>query len=599
MSAHLRELFSSSRASAVSSSSFIPTLESLSLPELDGVRAVLCLLMICYHSQAFMWPHVTAADGQLLFDHWSVWLLPIGPVIVDWFFVLTGLLTALPLMQQEKKEMRALKDEGAKQHDSATAVNGKEEKELLQSSATPLSSSSASASTAPSGSGLSSRAPARTFSVTAFWYRRFSRFVPMWLLVYSVHHLLLQPVTVLPRSAMRNELMAGLLDSIPAEQQLPDAYPSLCSRLEFLPLQLTFAQHFLPFGGCQGVTWSLGVQMQFYLLFPLLWSRLLRSSSRAGLLSGKQWSPSFKLVLVMCGVIAVTVVMRVAAFFHSCTAPMWHVEGAMVFFFWYSSSWTRMGAIAAGVVLAYICTYCPQCSLWLRRSPLMRYGLLLLHCVLLLLVRLSLIMHVEGPGLSIASSAQHRLPMMELKEQQFPPSLHQLRQLPAYLSHLVMHALLQVGSPVMFACISVFLLCLLHRVDGFFSRLNRLLSSSLLAPIATLSYIAYLLHPSVEAQLYLLYTTRFQPHWTPTPPVFAAATALMLLVTLSLAAVLHVTLDKPVQAWLSIPRIQAAAMRWSTRYAALCLTVSAVCHLLLTPGILFAYRPSHDALYSP
>ena len=550
LTAHFRTIFATRRTAATAGADdFIPALTSPSLPALDGVRALLCLGMITYHSFEFLLPYVPAPAANSLFHQPALYLLSIGPVIVDWFFVLTGFLTALPLLQQHKRYLRQLRE----QPDAAPADS-------------PYH-----------------------FTASGFWYRRFSRFLPSWLLTYAVHALLLFPTVSMTRSAMRNQLWVNLFATLPpADQRADGDIGSMCAKLGFLPLQATMLPHLLPFGGCQGVMWSLGVQCQFYLAFPLLWQYALRASRRGGATAPE------RLVRAMWCVVALWTVMRVVVFFHTLTSPLAHIEGMGVFFWWYSNTLTRIGTIAAGVILAHLCTSSSLPSL-LHARPLLSYALHGFHVFVLFLYRYTTEFQGEGPGTAVLFRTQPLLPMQVKAEQHFPPSLAQLANIGRYGHYLVLNALLGVGSPAMAALICLALLSLVHRVEPVAARLSRLLSSPVLAPVAALSYMAYLIHPSVQQYYYLRYTDRVDPHWLPTLPAFAAHTALLLAVTFVLSLLLYVLWDAPAVAWLGGKGRAAGAEVWVRRYAWLCIGASVLFHGLMVPGLLFGYRPIEDA----
>ena len=554
IAAHFRSVFATrpSSSAAASSDGFISTLTSSSLPVLDGVRALLCIGMIAYHSFEFLLPYVPAPEADTLFHQPSLYLLSIGPVIVDWFFVLTGFLTALPLFQQEKQHLRHQKDQPT--------------------------------TTSP-------HSPHLDFTVSGFWYRRFTRFLPSWVLMYAVHHLLLFPEISLTRSALRNEFWVQLFSTTPAVEQRADGHiPSMCATSSFLPLQVTMLVHLLPFGGCQGVMWSLGLQCQFYLFFPLLWRYLLNCSQRGGATAGE------RLVRVMWWVVAAWTVIRVAVFFHTLTAPLAHIEGMAVYFWWYTNTATRIGTIAAGVILAHFCTSSSLPS-YLHARPAVCYAIHASHVLLLLVIRYCSEVQGEGPGTSVLVRTQMLVPMREKAEQHFPPSLAQLANIGRYWHYLALNSLCSVGSPIMAAFICFSVLTLVHRVEPISTRVSHVLSSPFLAPIATLSYMAYLIHPSLQQYYYLHYTDHVDPHWLPTLPAFLTHTTLLLTVTFTLSLLLYVLWDAPVVGWLGGAGRSSGGEVWMRRYAWLCAGLSVVCHAVLVPGMLFGYRPSEDATY--
>ena len=557
--AHFRSLLPHpSPLGSASSSAFMPTLSSSYVPCADGVRALLSLAMIAYHAQSFLLPHVEMAPSVPFFNHWAVWAVGLGPVIVEWFFVLTGFLTALPLLQDEKRALQAMRDEADADGDANADAD----------------------------------APLLSFSVSSSYYRRLSRLLPCWLLLYAVHHWINRSMTFTATS-LRNEGYLHLFESLPPELQRADGINSLCQQPLLLPLQLTLLMHFLPFGGCQGVTWSMGVQAQFWLFFPPLWGWLVRGTKKAAVTAGTQSPPGVRLLRWMWAVVAVCVAFRVMAFFHICTAPMAHFEGAVIFFFWYSQTVTRMGAMAAGVLLAYYCTNSslPQ-ALHTRRW--LRVLLVAAHLLLLAAIRWTTIAPQEGPAMTVLARSQLLIPMTVKSEQHFPPSLQQLANLPRYAVPFVFQTLLHVGSPGMALLICATLMMLVHRVDACWAAASRALSSPWLQPVATLSYLMYMLHPTLEQQWFMYFTDHVDPHWVPTVRIYLTHTAALTAVTVLLATALHVVYDAPMQALL---KGWKAGRTWVSRYALLCMAMSALVHCVGLPVLLFGYNPKEDAIW--
>ena len=536
------------------SSDFLPILTSPSVPSLDGLRALLSLSMMVFHALSFLIPHVPASAADALFRHWSVYYVALGPVIVDWFFVLTGYLTALPMLLQERRAVQAVRDSTADTDDAA---------------------------------------PLLPFSLSTFYHRRLSRILPCWLLTYAVHHLLLNRTTTMTHSSVRNEGYQHIFSTVPSDMRLPEGMASICSQSALLPIQFTLLMQWLPFGGCQGSTWSMGVQAQFWLWFPLLWRHLVRRTPRAGVKAGTHPLPSQRLVRWMWGVVAVWVLFRFLAFFHTCRAPLAHIEGVVLFFFWYANTATRMGTLAAGVLLAYYSTHSPSLPQLLRSSPSLRYLVVALHAVVLFLIRFTTVVPQEGPALTLYLLTQMRLPMMMKAQQTFPPSLEQLRNFPRYAASLILQTMFHVGSPGMALLICLTVMMLVHRVSGAWVTVARALEWKGWQPMATLSYLAFLIHPSLQQQFFLLYTDHVDPHWVPTVPVYLLMTAGLMAVTLVLAALLHVLYDCPVQVWLTGSK---GGEVWLWRYALLCLCMSALVHGVGLPVMLFGYEPKFDAM---
>ena len=550
--AHLRTLIPRDRPF---SSAFLPILSSPSVPSLDGLRALLSVCMMVYHAQSFLIPHVPASFADALFRHWAVYYVALGPVIVDWFFVLTGYLTALPLLLQEQQAVHGIRDSTRVDADSST--------------------------------------PLLPFSLSGFYHRRLSRILPCWLLTYTVHHLLLNPSISMTHSSIRNEGYQHIFSTVPDEMRTPHGMASMCSQPAFLPIQFSLLMQWLPFGGCQGATWSMGVQAQFWLWFPVLWRHLLRQTTRAGVRAGTQLLPSQRVVRWMWGVVVVWCVFRALAFFHTCRAPLATIDGVVLFFFWYANTATRMGTIAAGVLLAYYSTHTPSLPHLLRSNPALRYTFLTLHLLVLALIRFTTAVPQEGPALTLYLLTQLRLPMLVKSQQTFPPSAEQLLNMPQYAASLLLQTMFHVGSPGMALLICAVLVMLVHRVSGLWVEVAKVLEWKGWQPVATLSYLAFLIHPSLQQTFFLLYTDHVDPHWVPTVPLYLTMTAALMAATLLLAALVHVLYDCPVQAWLVGWKEGEV---WAWRYALVCLIMSALVHGVGLPVMLLGYEPKHDAM---
>lgn len=227
---------------------------------LDGLRALYNLWVMAFHSFCWMMPHMTDAESRALGTARPLAPLMHGLLAVDGFFVLTGFLLAY-------QRLRGRGGGGA-----PGGARGDGGKALLQGAPGAAAAVAPSAPAAVGGA-LASPAPA----AAARWWRtlgdaylaRFARILPPYVAVAVLHCVVFFPSGFFPMPWMHRETWANnLLRGPPPRTVLPDTFPSSC---EVLHLNWAFLNMLIPYGGCMIYVWSLGVQMQFYLLFPLLW----------------------------------------------------------------------------------------------------------------------------------------------------------------------------------------------------------------------------------------------------------------------------------------------------------------------------------------
>ena len=210
---------------------------------LDGLRAVYNLWVMAFHSFCWMMPHMTDAESLALGS--APLLAPVmhGLLAVDGFFVLTGFLLAYQRLRG-----------GGGGGGGGTVV------------AAPAPAPVAPGETAAAGG---APRPAWWRALGDAYLGRFARILPPYIAVAVLHCVVFFPGGFYPMPWLHRETwQANLLRGPPAREVLPDAFPSSC---EVLYLNVPFLNMLIPYGGCMIHVWSLGVQMQFYLLFPLLW----------------------------------------------------------------------------------------------------------------------------------------------------------------------------------------------------------------------------------------------------------------------------------------------------------------------------------------
>lgn len=101
-----------------------------------------------------------------------------------------------------------------------------------------------------------------------------------------------------------------------------------------------FIQNVLPLGGALMHTWSIAVQVVFWLLLPVLWKTLRLHNARA-----------LALFLVLSG--AATAWLRAASWQVATDAPLHSITRALLVFFWYSHAGTRLWTCFAGLAVAH------------------------------------------------------------------------------------------------------------------------------------------------------------------------------------------------------------------------------------------------------
>jgi peptidoglycan/LPS O-acetylase OafA/YrhL len=254
---------------------------------------------------------------------------------------------------------------------------------------------------------------------------------------------------------------------------------------------LLYVNNFMPYGSmCMPWTWSLAVEEQFYILFPLFCTCLFLARRRLALL---------------LGALALLIAENVAHFFryqHEFHIPLGiKPDAPQVLSFidrFYDGTHLRIAAILIGVIAAYIHRYhFDRCIAALQRPWL----------------RLSV-----AAGAAAGCWATVRFSW----EEPLPRTLY-------VLWGSVYHTTFSLFAAAL-------LLLALTRLGGL-RWLHRLLSARVWFPIAQLSYSLYLVHPLVILGLYV--------HEAPTPENMPNLALQATTIVLVLAVVLYLGVERP------------------------------------------------------
>lgn len=380
-------------------------------------------------------------------------VLPTGYLAVDFFFVLTGFLLAHPLFAAYQR-----RDGG----DAADAAQWR----------------------------------ACVPSLRVYFFRRIAKVWPYVALLMVVHCFVAFPRGLFSFHMLRNQGVRDLFvvngTDLAADMT---QFPSSCEQGH---LNVLFLNHMWPFGGCAGYTWSLSMQVEFYLLLPVLWK--LCASRRA-------------FVGAMVAMVVLSTGWRLAQALH---LAMFTEPGQLYFlwFSWYTLSFARFGTMALGVLLAYATTSRPE---WLAAF--------------------------EARG-SLAALAHWVIAGLFLWEAAPPEEQATGGSTPVWTA--VHTVLFQPGGTGIAAAAAYIILALLHGQTAAEVAARRLLSHRVWRHLAPLTFGAYLWHPLLLQWGYpnLLFPLQ------PTVAALAGYTALAIASTFALAAAVHHAYERPVDRWL-------------------------------------------------
>jgi peptidoglycan/LPS O-acetylase OafA/YrhL len=341
----------------------------------------------------------------------------------------------------------------------------------------------------------------REIKVKDFWWRRWVRIIPGYVAALLFHCQILFPNgKAYPLSLLKTDGMAELLHR--GDPTATDV-PSAC---EWSVFNLLFLNNNLPFGGCMGWTWSLAVQFQFYMLFPLV----LRWTGRGS-----------RLVWVAAGSVVLSLALRIAGWYllKLDAFEEWplHIFDAkdidplfVLFFFWYMPFTIRVATMFSGVAMAYF-TVNKGLIDFLKPRKTLHYTLL------------------------VASVAVFVASFLTLTRSLFLLSM------------------LYVGGPLFNASLFYMLFSVINASeleDKLAMTFRSFLELKIWYPISVLSYGAYLVHPSIMQKMY---STVFYPV-IPSLSYFFGTTFINLILTFMVAFVLYVFVQEPFSAILKPSR---------------------------------------------
>lgn len=361
-------------------------------PVLDGLRVIMTFWVVCFHTLWHIAMFLPEQEFKDFFDQPYLKFLSNGLAAVDVFFIMTGFLLAQPIF------------------------SGK-----------------------------------RTGTWVEFVWLRVTRVYPVYLASIVFFCLVLHmggSAVYLEWEKHPSPGLQQLIESSGVTDSL--GVPNSCG---LTPFNLLFLNNFVPFGGCMGWTWSLCVQVHFYLIFPLV-IRLFGT--------GK------KLLYFMLACAAVMLVQRYLIFKHvmfdlgNADLYLFRFEDTTKFFFyfnvWYSSTFQRIGCIFAGVLVAWIHVYQTQVPELLRKNVVLTTILSLLSL----------------PGLYFSIYSTH---------------------------DVWCFTLFTVGGPWWLFSLCFWVYMLIHGI-GPMSYVKALLSHKLFYYLAIPTYPIYLMHSAIVVKVY-------------------------------------------------------------------------------------------------
>lgn len=422
------------------------------LPALNGIRTICTLWIVIFHC---LWTLTSffPREEMVPFNQQNIlYFIRQGLVCVDIFFVLTGFLLGKAVFADSRPVSFASSSfQPLRSHDSFAQISWR-----------------------------------------SFVWRRLVRIYPLYIALLFIYCVIMFPFGQYPLEMMGHEGVPTMV-----KMANPDAtmMPSNC---ELTWANLLGMNNLIPFGGCAGWTWSLAIQIQFYLLFPAMVKLLGR---------GK------RLTVALLVMIALSIPLRSWAFWklyyndgHLVLSYLYEASDIIPFvlrFYYYSLTPMRLPTIFMGVLVAQIFAQRQQWVSWLR-SHTMIANTLFIASLAIFFRNLS-----TNPTSNLWWSV----------------------------------AFIQVGGTLFSAAIAYILLFILARLGTVGEWLNHQLSRPIFDYFAARSYTVYLFHMGFISKFY---TTFLWPLQLSLPMLFFVYFPSVLIASTALAHVLDHYVDAPI-----------------------------------------------------
>ncbi|KAL4517234.1 hypothetical protein Ndes2437B_g06839 [Nannochloris sp. 'desiccata'] len=401
---------------------------------LDGLRVVACLSVICFHSLLYWGTLLEIDEGEMLLNKVpALRLASFGNAGVDIFLVLTGLWATWQLVPAME------------------------------------------AACVPKGSAAKTGKNSAWSTVKEYYRKRVVRVLPAYatalaLVAFGVNH---------------NK------DAPAALQRNHDTVFEYC--LESLPLNFVLMNNLIGFGGCGVHFWSLSVQLQFYLAFPLLllWAAPDTTGFRKRVTQGAVAAFVFTAGLRWGAAHAAGVKLPLPPYAHPDLGPAGTDVAVRYYHTLYFTAPSRIGNLATGVILGLFMLNSKATAVLRRRSARFAAGLL---CTAILVAFSVLVLNAKVYG--------------QMKEQR-------LWNHPQAFAALAYH-----GSPLFCLAAAAVVLTIGLHTGPLSTLFSAILCSKLFKHLAKVTYDVYLVH-----MIALYWFEAFTVHKFGSEGTFAAAVA--------------------------------------------------------------------------
>lgn len=282
-----------------------------------------------------------------------------------------------------------------------------------------------------------------------------------------------------------------LIVSFILSKNLPNIWANILYVNNLLPIK----EQFMPWA------WSLAIEEQFYIIFPLLLAPLLKQNKGSAL----TWLLA---VILLAFAIRFWVVEWYDVQF---PPPHNKLDEAIYYRFFdltYDKLWTRFGQLLLGVIAAYIVLFTSFTS-WLSAHKNLRNSGLLAAIILM------------APAIF---------------------AYEPISQDMSLFAHIYRYMFL-TAYPYLFAIGVTYIIVLCTALEGHKSFIRSFLSAKCFFPVAQLSYSAYLIHPIVILFFYKLF---YNPESDVTVLTAIVAIILILLLTFICSIMMYLLVERPI-----------------------------------------------------